>query len=125
MTDKTHCNGACAALGHSKSLRRSGVTRPRLFGTAQPRKLGVQKVDGGGGGFACFHALTNGCRCWRAKGAASSLVATVGSAAASTQAAELLWRFVEQNVGVLSHGVLPTPHSLARVGKQSKWKGCC
>ena len=92
-----------------------------LFGTAQPRKLRVQNVDGCGGGFSCFHALPNGCGRCRAKGAAGSLVATVGSPAASTQAAQLLWRFVEQNVGELGHGVfvLPTPH-LALVGKQSK-----
>lgn len=93
-----------------------------LFGTAQPRKLRVQNVDGCSGGFSCFHARRNGCRGCRRKGAAGSLVATVGSPAASTQAAQLLWRLVEQNVGELGHGVLPTPHSLALVSKQSKSK---
>ena len=91
-----------------------------LFGTAQPRKLRVQNVDGCGGGFPPYRRCRNGFGRYRYQGAASSLVAAVSPAAASTEAAQLLWRFVEQNVGELGHGVLPTPHSLALVGKQSK-----
>jgi hypothetical protein len=46
----------------------------------------------------------------------------VGSAAPRSQAAKFLWGLVEQDVGVVVHGVLRTPHSLALEGNTSKPK---
>ena len=58
-----------------------------LFRSAQPRKLCVQNADSFGGGFPRYRAWRHGFGRWWHQGAAGSLVAAVGLAAAGAQAA--------------------------------------
>jgi len=78
-----------------------------FFRARQPRKLCVQPVDGFGGGFSQGRWWPHGGGQWRYEPAAGSVVATGGPAAAGAQATQLIWGFVEQNIGVLGHGVIP------------------
>jgi hypothetical protein len=93
-----------------------------LFRARQPRKLCVQPVDGFGSGFSQGRPWPRGGGRWRHEPAAGSVVATGGPAAVSAQAAQLLWGFIEKDIGVLVHGVFRTPHSLALVEGRSKSK---
>ena len=78
-----------------------------LFRTRQPRKRCVQNVNGLGGGFPRYRAWRHGWGRCRHPRAAGALVAAVGPAAAGAQATQLLRGFVEQDIGVFGHGVLP------------------
>lgn len=78
-----------------------------LFRARQPRKLCVQNVNGFGGGFPRYRAWRHGWARCRHPRAAGALIAAVGPAAAGTQAAQLLGGFVEQDIGVFGHDVLP------------------
>ena len=93
----------------------SGFRDRLLFRGPQPRKLCVERVDGFGGGFQQRHSRPHGGGRWRREPAAGSVVATGGPASVSAKAAQLFWRFVEQDIEVLGHGVFRTPHSLALV----------
>jgi hypothetical protein len=61
------------------------------FRTAQPGELGIQQVDGFGGGLLGYRGSRLGFRRCRDEGAAGALVAGVGPAAAGAQLAQLFW----------------------------------
>lgn len=64
----------------------------------------------------------DGFRRCRHQGAAGALVAAVGPSAAGAQVAQLLWGFVEQDIGIFGHGMFSAPHSLLRWRGQRKLK---
>jgi hypothetical protein len=81
-------------------LQPAGQASPKsLFRTAEPGELGVQDVDGGGGGFPRCGACRYHCGWYRHQGAADSLVVAVGPAAAGSEAAQLLWRLAKEDMG--------------------------
>jgi hypothetical protein len=81
---------------HDVQRERSGERfQESLFGTAQPRKLGVEEGAGLGGGFARRHPWRDGRGRRGHLGTAISLVAAVGSAAPCSQEAKLLWGLIE------------------------------
>src|SRR5437660_1695537 len=88
----------------------------------QPGKPGLQGGDGGGGGLGVWRWRGNRGRRrrWRSVGAqAGAPVACGGPAAARGHPAQLLGSLVEQEVGLLGHGVsLHTTDPLARAHKQ-------
>jgi hypothetical protein len=114
-------NPGRAPEGSDAALRVPGHL---LFRAPQPRKLRVQHVDGFGGGFWRGRRWPCGGGWWRHEPAAGSAVATGGPAAVGAQAAQLLWGFIEKNIGVLSHGVFRTPHSLALVEATKQVQKC-
>ena len=61
------------------------------FRTAQPGELGIQQVDGFGGGLLWYRGSRLGFRRCRDEGAAGALVAGVGPAAGGAQSAQLFW----------------------------------
>src|ERR1017187_3297228 len=87
-----------ASLVLIRSRRARGQPAPRElpFRTPQPRKLGVQIVDGLGGRWPWHRGWRHGFRRCRQEGAAGSLVAAVGPSAAGAQGAHLLWGFVDR-----------------------------
>src|SRR5450631_2639533 len=93
-----------------------------LFGAAQPGKLLVQDADGLGRGL--LGRLAGRDWFWerRQEGAPGSLVAPIGSAAAGSLAAQLLWGLIEKDVGVVGHGVFRTPHSCRGWGPYASQK---
>jgi hypothetical protein len=108
-----------------RSCAGEGILSPRtsLFGAAQPGKLLVQDAIGLGRGFVGRLAGHDGCCDCRQEGAPGSLVAPIGSPAAGSLAAQLLWGLVEKDVRVVGHGVFRTPHSCRGWGTHAsrKW----
>src|SRR5450755_3217146 len=77
--------------------------RDRLVRTSQPSKLRIQGRDCLGGGLDMRKGLLDGLQ--RSVQLAGSLVAPVGSSAACPNTAQFLGGLVEQEVGVVGHGV--------------------
>src|SRR5712691_7037423 len=71
-----------------------------FFATPQPGELGIEDGNGLGGGFPGNWPGRGGWKWCRHQSAASSLVASVGLAAAGSQAAQLLRRLIKKDVWV-------------------------
>src|SRR6202521_2225018 len=86
--------------------------RDRLLRTSQPSKLRIQGGDCLGGGLDMRNGTLDGLQpSVQLCPSAGSLVAPVGSSAARPNTAQFLGGLVEQDVGVVGHGVSRHHHS--------------
>src|ERR1019366_2361304 len=86
-----------------------------LFRASQPWELSVQQGDSLGRGWAGGGAERGGRGRRRHQGdpcPARTLVTPERSAATRSDEAQLQRRFIKEHIRVVSHGCLPTPHSL-------------
>src|SRR5450755_2355132 len=97
--------------------------RDRLVRTSQPSKLRIQRRDCLGDGLDMWNGPLDGLQRFVQLGlSAGSLVAPVGSSAARPNTAQFFGGLVEQDVGVVGHGVSKTPPFITSVAPTSKSK---
>src|SRR5450631_3402343 len=97
--------------------------RDRLVRTSQPSKLRIQGRDCLGDGLDMWNGPLDGLQRFVQLGlSAGSLVAPVGSSAARPNTAQFFGGLVEQDVGVVGHGVSKTPPFITSVAPTSKSK---